>query len=108
MASSPRARRYEQTVDVETPELVVLTYSIAGVGSRVLAALTDLLICAGIMLGLLVAMLVLSRGRSGSASQGGASGSWALAVMILAQFAVLWGYYVLFEGLMDGQTPGKR
>jgi uncharacterized membrane protein SpoIIM required for sporulation/uncharacterized RDD family membrane protein YckC len=95
-------------VDVETPELVVLTYSIAGVGSRVLAAITDLLICAGILLGLVITMLVLTRGRSSSASQGGASGSWALAVMILAQFAVLWGYYVLFEGLMDGQTPGKR
>ncbi|MDQ6634101.1 MAG: stage II sporulation protein M [Gemmatimonadota bacterium] len=107
MASS-RARPYEQTVDVETPELVVLTYSIAGVGSRVLAALTDLLICAGMLLALLVGLIVLSRGRSSLASQGGASGSWALAVMILAQFVVLWGYYVLFEGLMDGQTPGKR
>ena len=36
---------YEQTVDVETPELVVLTYSVAGIGSRALAAITDLLIC---------------------------------------------------------------
>src|ERR1700704_97180 len=107
MASS-RTRPYEQTVDVETPELVVLTYSIAGVGSRVLAALTDLLISVSILLGLGVAMVVLSRGRTGSASQGGASGSWALAGFILAAFAVMWGYYVLFEGLMDGQTPGKR
>ena len=24
------------------------------------------------------------------------------------QFVVLWGYYLLFEGLSDGQTPGKR
>jgi uncharacterized membrane protein SpoIIM required for sporulation len=24
------------------------------------------------------------------------------------QFAILWGYYLLFEGLADGQTPGKR
>jgi uncharacterized membrane protein SpoIIM required for sporulation/uncharacterized RDD family membrane protein YckC len=106
--ASPTERPYEQTVDVETPELVILTYSIAGVGSRVLAAITDLLICAAILLGFVVATLVLSRGRTVSASQGGASGSWALAVLILAQFAVLWGYYVLFEGLMDGQTPGKR
>jgi uncharacterized membrane protein SpoIIM required for sporulation len=106
--ASPTERPYEQTVDVETPELVVLTYSIAGVGSRVLAAITDLLICAAILLGFVVATLVLSRGRTVSASRGGASGSWALAVLILAQFGVLWGYYVLFEGLMDGQTPGKR
>jgi uncharacterized membrane protein SpoIIM required for sporulation len=104
----PTKRPYEQTVDVETPELVVLTYSVAGVGSRVLAALTDLLICFGLLLALLVAAVVLTRGRSVTPSRGGESGSWALAVLILSQFAVLWGYYVLFEGLMDGQTPGKR
>jgi hypothetical protein len=51
--SSP-ARPFEQTVDVETPELVVLTYSVAGVGSRVLAALTDLVICLAAMVGLLL------------------------------------------------------
>ena len=28
--------------------------------------------------------------------------------MIIMQFVVLWGYYLLFEGLSDGQTPGKR
>jgi uncharacterized membrane protein SpoIIM required for sporulation/uncharacterized RDD family membrane protein YckC len=33
---------------------------------------------------------------------------WMLALLFLAQFAILWGYYVLFEGLADGQTPGKR
>src|SRR4051812_16774646 len=45
-------RPFEQTVDVETPELVVLTYSVAGVGSRVLAAFTDLLICLAAMVAL--------------------------------------------------------
>jgi uncharacterized membrane protein SpoIIM required for sporulation len=28
--------------------------------------------------------------------------------VVLAQFLILWGYYVLWEGLADGQTPGKR
>ncbi len=36
------------------------------------------------------------------------SGAWLIAVYVLLQFAVIWGYYVLFEGLWDGQTPGKR
>ena len=36
------------------------------------------------------------------------STAWAVAVMIIMQFVVLWGYYLLFEGLRDGQTPGKR
>ena len=99
------ARPLEQTVDVETPELVLLSYSIAGVGSRVLAALTDYAICAVALIALVAALAALSLGMP-SATPAGIS--WAVAILILAQFAVLWGYYVLFEGLMDGQTPGKR
>ena len=38
------SQRLEQVVDVETPELVVLSYTIAGLGSRLYAALIDLLI----------------------------------------------------------------
>ena len=34
-----------QTVDVETPELVVLSYTVAGVGSRATAAFIDYAIC---------------------------------------------------------------
>ena len=26
----------------------------------------------------------------------------------IAQFIIVWGYYVVFEGIWDGQTPGKR
>jgi uncharacterized membrane protein SpoIIM required for sporulation/uncharacterized RDD family membrane protein YckC len=97
---------YEQTVDVETPELVVLTYSIAGIGSRALAAIVDLLV---VVLAFVVVMLAVfaigvARGLAGM----GVSDSWGIALFILAQFTLLWGYYVLFEGLMDGQTPGKR
>ena len=97
---------YEQTVDVETPELVVLTYSIAGIGSRAMAAITDLLIVAGVfaVLGIVFAAVVATGGFGGF----DLGGSWGVAILILVQFALLWGYYVLFEGLMDGQTPGKR
>jgi uncharacterized membrane protein SpoIIM required for sporulation/uncharacterized RDD family membrane protein YckC len=100
------ARPFEQTVDVETPELVVLTYSIAGLGSRVLAALTDLAICIGALLVVSLAVVALGGGRSFLRFD--AAGSWGFAILLLAQFVILWGYYVLFEGLMDGQTPGKR
>ncbi len=99
------ARPFGQTVDVETPELVVLTYSLAGVGTRVLAGITDLLICVALLVGVALAVTTLG----GRISLGGdRSASWGAAVLILAQFAILWGYYVLLEGLMDGQTPGKR
>ncbi|MEO6525277.1 MAG: stage II sporulation protein M, partial [Gemmatimonadaceae bacterium] len=97
---------YEQTVDVETPELVVLTYSVAGIGSRALAAITDLLICGAALLLMAIAMFAV--GAAGGLAMMSVSGTWAIALLVLVQFALLWGYYVLFEGLMDGQTPGKR
>jgi uncharacterized membrane protein SpoIIM required for sporulation/uncharacterized RDD family membrane protein YckC len=100
------AQPFEQTVDVETPELVVLTYSVAGVGSRMLAALTDLFICLAAMIALILALAVLRPGDSMLGDS--ATATWAAALLVLVQFGVLWGYYVLFEGLMDGQTPGKR
>jgi uncharacterized membrane protein SpoIIM required for sporulation/uncharacterized RDD family membrane protein YckC len=100
------ARPFEQTVDVETPELVVLTYSLAGVGSRVLAGLTDLAICVGAFIVVVIVMASFSARSVAISFDAGAS--WGVAVLIIAQFVILWGYYVLFEGLMDGQTPGKR
>ncbi len=100
------AARFEQTVDVETPELVVLSYSVAGVGSRAMAGLTDLVICVGAVLLLLIVYFMVGSGKLGIRFDVGAS--WGAAILVLVQFAVVWGYYVLFEGLMDGQTPGKR
>jgi uncharacterized membrane protein SpoIIM required for sporulation/uncharacterized RDD family membrane protein YckC len=95
-----------QTIDVETPELVVLTYTIAGVGSRAYAALIDYLICFiclfAIDLGLAVVVAAInSSGRDTSAA-------WVIAAFVFLNFVGFWGYHVLFEALADGQTPGKR
>lgn len=105
--AAPSPLELEQTVDVETPELVVLTYSLAGIGSRVVAAAVDLLICFAAMalLALATVLLEIPLRLRGGFEQGG---TWLLAFLVLAQFVLLWGYYVLFEGLRDGQTPGKR
>lgn len=110
MANAPH-EHLAQSVDIETPELVVVSYTIAGLGSRVYAGLIDLVICIVAFLGIIIAIVslapkddVVTRPLAGA----GASTAWAFAVMILAQFVLLWGYYLLFEGLRDGQTPGKR
>lgn len=99
-------------VDVETPEQIQFSYSIAGIGSRGAAAAID----AGICVASLVVLLLASVAAAGAidmsgligAGRGAASTGWVLAVFVLVQFVVIWGYYVLFEGLRDGQTPGKR
>jgi uncharacterized membrane protein SpoIIM required for sporulation/uncharacterized RDD family membrane protein YckC len=103
---APTPARLSNTVEVETPELVVLSYTIAGVGSRAYAALIDYTICFLIVLAADVAITFFFA-RSGGLVRN-MSASFAIAMIVLIQFAVLWGYYVLFEALADGRTPGKR
>jgi uncharacterized membrane protein SpoIIM required for sporulation/uncharacterized RDD family membrane protein YckC len=103
------SQRLEQVVDVETPELVVLSYTIAGLGSRLYAALIDLLICVFLFIAVAIATaILLPRDRIQAALRRDSSQALAAAVLIIAQFAIIWGYYLLFEALRDGQTPGKR
>ncbi len=101
--------RLEQHVDIETPEQVVFSYTVAGIGSRAAAALLDYLIMAVLFagLGILFSAIGARVGRAGGATVR-TPGAWALAVIILLAFAIQWGYYVVFEAIWDGQTPGKR
>ena len=103
------ADRLTQTVDIETPELVVVSYTVAGVGSRIAAGLIDLVVCALALIGILILTVVLgARVRPDVGEFATGSDAWAAAIVAFAQFAILWGYYVLSEGLFDGRTIGKR
>ena len=98
----------EERVEVETPELVVVSYDLAGVGSRMNAALIDYLVCLLLIVGVAaLGAMAVPRTIVQRLTPDQFSG-WAVAVLILAQFFVLWGYYVLFEALADGRTIGKR
>ena len=96
---------FTQRVEVETPELVVLSYTIAGAGSRVYAGFIDILVCIALILGISLAAVAL-QARFAIGTMGLAS-SWTMALLGLASFGVFWGYYVLCEWLADGQTFGK-
>jgi uncharacterized membrane protein SpoIIM required for sporulation/uncharacterized RDD family membrane protein YckC len=97
-----------QTIDVETPELVVFSYTIAGVGSRALAAVIDALIIFAIILSLLFTLAGVTSTAGSTAQKPGVFDAWGLAIMGIAIFCVEWGYYIIFEGVFDGQTLGKR
>ena len=92
---------YRQRVQVETPEHVVLDLELAGIGSRALAALIDLLV-------LVTAALTIFAGLVAIAGFGVTVGSISGALLMIGGFAGFAGYFVLFEGLRRGQTPGKR
>ena len=103
------AERLAQTVDIETPELVVVSYTVAGVGSRIAAGLIDLFLCVALLLAVFaLAVLVGSPVSPEEMGRDGPSTAWAAAVVVIMQFAILWGYYLLCEGLFDGRTLGKR
>jgi len=99
----------DQQVDVETPEQVVLSYTLAGVGARAAAAIIDFVAISFIIIAFVISMSLLAKlGQSGPKPTPEESSTWAVAIFILVIFALEWGYYVLFEALWDGQTPGKR
>ena len=93
---------------VETPEQLGLEYDIAGLGTRLMAAIVDM-----IFLGL-IGGLALCLGVFGltavfaSIGDESTANAIALAIVALIFFFVLWGYYVLFETIWHGQSPGKR
>ncbi len=89
---------FRQHLEVETPEHVLLDYEIAGIGSRALAAILDSLV--------LGAWLILLFFFTGILAVG--LGQWTFAVFGVLSFASTWGYFTFFEGLRNGQTPGKR
>src|SRR5690349_5145517 len=92
---------YRQHLEIETPEHVVLDLEIAGIGSRALAAVLDMAILVGAALAALVVAHILT-------SYGVSVGHVGAALLVLASFVVWNGYFILFEGLRRGQTPGKR
>ncbi|HEY0780568.1 MAG TPA: RDD family protein, partial [Gemmatirosa sp.] len=102
----PTAPTLDTTVAVETPELVLVSYAVAGLASRAVAAFVDFLISAAILFAL--NLLGVAAGITFGTGVGGAAGPWVAAAIVLAQFGVLWGYHVAFELLWDGQTPAKR
>lgn len=100
------ASHLDQTLDVETPEQVVLSYTIAGIGTRSAAAIIDTLILVSAWLAF-TSLIAWAARELGSSSESLRS-PWLTSTSIIGQFALQWGYYVLFEALRDGQTPGKR
>jgi uncharacterized RDD family membrane protein YckC len=87
----------DNTAEVETPEHVRFRYRVAGPVRRLLAYLIDLLIRAGV---LLVLGLVVAIALGGTQAVTG--------VLLICAFILEWGYYVFFETIGDGRSPGKR
>lgn len=92
----------DTSAEVETPEHVRFHHQLAGPARRGLAYLIDLAARAGIMLflGIIGAIAGLTAGEE----RRGVS----MGVLMLTYFVVEWGYYVFWETIWSGRSPGKR
>jgi len=88
---------------IETPERVELHYVLANVGNRFLAAFIDHAL--QVVFGVIV-LLIAGAFTSWTLFEG--MNVWGAAISVLALFGIYWGYFVAFETLWSGQTPGKR
>ncbi len=91
---------------IETPENVELRQPLAGIGSRFMAGLIDHLIIFVCLIVLILFLWLLGvLAAWGSFDQ---IWDWAFALVLLVAFLIYWGYFVLFEFTLNGQSPGKK
>lgn len=104
--------RFFNRVTLQTPESVELEFTLAGIGNRAYALLIDYVVS-----GLLITVFIIAwtyfsiqlysiienwLGTNNQLAQ------WLIAIPILIGFCIYIGYFVFFEALWQGQTPGKR
>ncbi len=96
---------------ISTPENVDLHLELAGLGNRVLASLIDTLLTWTLVL-LLVLACALILGLTEKApfldNFHTMIDYCVIGVAVLLTLIILFGYYILFEGIWHGQTPGKK
>ncbi len=89
-------------ITIITPENVCIDYELAGIASRCGAALVDHLLQLGLLGGLFL-MRYLTRKYVEIPGV-----AWGVAIISIAAFVINYGYYLYFETVWNGQTPGKR
>lgn len=85
---------------VATPERVSFDYQVAGIGTRGIAQVLDLLIVTGLLIA--VGLFAFAAGSVTN------SNTVFTLVLIIGGFIVVFGYFWLSEALWSGQTLGKK
>ena len=103
----------EETLIIETPERVPLEFALASIGNRFLAVAIDhffqflsMFLIAWFFMWL--AGYTAEQLVDAPEALVGQAPKWTIAVLIVIVFLIFSGYFILFEWLWNGQTPGKR
>jgi uncharacterized RDD family membrane protein YckC len=104
----------ERTIDVATGESVAFSYELAGLGSRFFALFIDMAIQIGVLVAVIFGLALLATvlpnvpPRNESAEVAKIAAAIVGAIFYFALFMLFDGYFILFEWLWEGRTPGKR
>jgi uncharacterized RDD family membrane protein YckC len=85
---------------IATPERVSFDYQVAGLGTRAIAQLLDLLIVTGLLIGVLFFAFAVGTVTN--------SDTAVNLIIIIGSFVVVFGYFWISEALWSGQTLGKK
>ncbi len=101
----------EETLIIETPERVPLAFALASIGNRFLAVLVDHFI-QFLTLFLVAWLFMWLAGIQGGTTvdqiTSGGFSKWSLALFFVAAALIFSGYFIFFEWLFNGQSPGKK
>ena len=103
----------EETLIIETPERVPLAFALASIGNRFLAVAIDHFIQFFAYFIVSWAIYALTDGRNpltegNEQSMFAEMSRWTMALYMLVVFLLFSGYFIFFEWLWNGQTPGKK
>jgi uncharacterized RDD family membrane protein YckC len=98
----------DRAVAVATSEAVAFGYTLAGLGSRILAFALDLLLLALILSAESVATWIAFAALQGFGEAGSVIFPWVAGTLLVVAFATVWGYFIVLEAATSGRTPGKR
>jgi uncharacterized RDD family membrane protein YckC len=96
---------------ISTPENVDLHLELAGMGNRIMACLIDttLTYSLALLVAVICMMAVMGVDFLPAGSSVRAIVVYSLiGIGILLALFIIFGYYIFFEGMWHGQTPGKR
>ncbi len=92
---------------IETPENIRFGYDVADIGSRFLALAIDTLIQGIIYIVLFFSLVILFNTLTDIDLPRPVNDALAIGVVVVL-FIIQFGYFMFFEIILNGQTPGKR
>jgi uncharacterized RDD family membrane protein YckC len=92
----------DTTLELETPEHIAFRYQLAGPARRAAAYVVDLFVRGAILFVVALVMLFTSNALTSDFS------GFETGALLLLFFVLEWGYFVAFDLLAEGASPGKK